>query len=97
MPGLSGGGEAPGVHMRIGTRSHARVNAVRSGEEAVSLSVGQHLWPELGHRLDHLLDYPYGCVEQTTEAEVHPEEGKRGARAGHPAEAGPARRPPRGA
>ena len=33
---------------------------------ALSLQVGQHLWPELGQRLDYLLDYPHGCVEQTT-------------------------------
>jgi hypothetical protein len=33
---------------------------------ALTLQVGQHLWPELGQRLDYLLDYPHGCVEQTT-------------------------------
>jgi uncharacterized protein YfaS (alpha-2-macroglobulin family) len=32
----------------------------------VSVELGQHLWPELGQRLDYLLDYPHGCVEQTT-------------------------------
>ncbi len=32
----------------------------------VSVDVGQHLWPELGQRLDYLLGYPHGCVEQTT-------------------------------
>ena len=37
------------------------------GSSAVlTLQVGQHLWPELGQRLDYLLDYPHGCVEQTT-------------------------------
>ena len=33
---------------------------------ALLIKVGQHLWPELGSRLDYLLDYPHGCVEQTT-------------------------------
>ncbi|MFO0757829.1 MAG: MG2 domain-containing protein [Byssovorax sp.] len=33
---------------------------------ALSVQVGQHLWPELGERLDYLLGYPHGCVEQTT-------------------------------
>lgn len=33
---------------------------------AISVKVGQHLWPELGSRLEYLLGYPHGCVEQTT-------------------------------
>lgn len=32
----------------------------------ISVKVGQHLWPELGQRLEWLLGYPHGCVEQTT-------------------------------
>jgi uncharacterized protein YfaS (alpha-2-macroglobulin family) len=32
----------------------------------LELRAGQHLWPELGGRLEYLLQYPYGCVEQTT-------------------------------
>src|SRR5262249_30989227 len=39
---------------------------VRAREEALSVQVGQRLWPELGARLEYLLDYPHGCVEQTT-------------------------------
>lgn len=35
-------------------------------KDHVSVLVGQHLWPELGARLQFLLDYPHGCVEQTT-------------------------------
>jgi len=35
-------------------------------DDYVSVKVGQHLWPELGARLEFLLDYPHGCVEQTT-------------------------------
>ncbi|MCA9714833.1 MAG: hypothetical protein KC468_09120, partial [Myxococcales bacterium] len=38
----------------------------KGGQEAVVVRVGQHLWPELGARLSYLLDYPHGCVEQTT-------------------------------
>lgn len=33
---------------------------------AISVKIGQHLWPELGARLEYLLGYPHGCVEQTT-------------------------------
>jgi uncharacterized protein YfaS (alpha-2-macroglobulin family) len=33
---------------------------------AISVKVGQNLWPELGARLEYLLGYPHGCVEQTT-------------------------------
>ncbi len=32
----------------------------------VAVKVGEHLWPELGARLEWLLGYPHGCVEQTT-------------------------------
>jgi uncharacterized protein YfaS (alpha-2-macroglobulin family) len=37
-------------------------------EEGAFLSVktGTALYPELGQRLSYLLDYPHGCVEQTT-------------------------------
>ncbi|MCA9662688.1 MAG: hypothetical protein KC486_30390, partial [Myxococcales bacterium] len=35
-------------------------------DDYVAVKVGQHLWPELGARLEFLLDYPHGCVEQTT-------------------------------
>ncbi len=36
------------------------------GDELVSVEVGENLWPELGARMEYLLDYPHGCVEQTT-------------------------------
>jgi uncharacterized protein YfaS (alpha-2-macroglobulin family) len=36
------------------------------GDEMVSVEVGESLWPELGSRLEYLLEYPHGCVEQTT-------------------------------
>ncbi|MDI1479759.1 MG2 domain-containing protein [Polyangium sp. y55x31] len=32
----------------------------------LTVKVGEHLWPELGARLEWLLGYPHGCVEQTT-------------------------------
>ncbi|HWL86115.1 MAG TPA: alpha-2-macroglobulin family protein, partial [Polyangiaceae bacterium] len=37
-------------------------------EEGAALAVktGSSLYPELGQRLQYLLDYPHGCVEQTT-------------------------------
>ena len=38
----------------------------RGDEDFVTLQVGQHLWPELGARMQFLLEYPHGCVEQTT-------------------------------
>lgn len=40
--------------------------ADRTGQDYVDVSVGQHLAPGLGSRLEYLLDYPHGCVEQTT-------------------------------
>lgn len=38
----------------------------RGDRDYVTVQVGQHLWPELGARLQFLLDFPHGCVEQTT-------------------------------
>ncbi|MBC8074256.1 MAG: hypothetical protein IAG13_38405, partial [Deltaproteobacteria bacterium] len=32
----------------------------------VLVTVGIALWPELGERVEFLVDYPHGCVEQTT-------------------------------
>lgn len=68
--------QLPGVTMR------PHLAASFSGKRTVELAIpagvladpdayltvraGQHLWPELGARLDYLLDYPHGCVEQTT-------------------------------
>lgn len=44
----------------------ATVRVGNGDKEYISVLVGQHLWPELGARLQFLLDYPHGCVEQTT-------------------------------
>jgi alpha-2-macroglobulin len=39
---------------------------LRDDGDSVIILVGEHLWPELGGRLEYLLQYPHGCVEQTT-------------------------------
>ncbi len=41
-------------------------DAVFEEGAAVSVKTGSALYPELGERLGYLLDYPHGCVEQTT-------------------------------
>ncbi len=35
-------------------------------DAVLSITMGHHAWPELGSRLEYLIDYPHGCVEQTT-------------------------------
>jgi uncharacterized protein YfaS (alpha-2-macroglobulin family) len=32
----------------------------------LEVSVGENMWPELGERIEYLMRYPHGCVEQTT-------------------------------
>ncbi|HZO16186.1 MAG TPA: alpha-2-macroglobulin family protein, partial [Polyangiaceae bacterium] len=65
-----------------GIESHPQIADAFAGAQTIALAIpedaifepgakltvqaGQHLWPELGARLEYLLDYPYGCVEQTT-------------------------------
>ncbi len=44
----------------------ADVHANNNGDDYVTVTVGENLWPELGARLEYLIDYPHGCVEQTT-------------------------------
>lgn len=46
------------------------VSAGRGGDEFVTVTVGEQLWPELASRLEYLVDYPHGCVEQTTSSTV---------------------------
>ncbi len=41
-------------------------DAVFPPDAKLVLKTGSALYPELGHRLAYLLDYPPGCVEQTT-------------------------------
>ena len=35
-------------------------------DRLVTVTVGNHMYPELGARMEYLIDYPHGCVEQTT-------------------------------
>jgi uncharacterized protein YfaS (alpha-2-macroglobulin family) len=44
----------------------ASVLVGRGDRDYIKVVAGQHLWPELGARLQYLLDYPHGCLEQTT-------------------------------
>ena len=37
---------------------------------AVTIQVGALLWPEVASGLEYLLDYPHGCVEQTSSAMI---------------------------
>lgn len=53
-------GEKQEVHLEIPG------DAVYDDDAAVSIKTGSALYPELGQRLSYLLDYPHGCVEQTT-------------------------------
>ncbi|MCC6522984.1 MAG: hypothetical protein IT373_10015 [Polyangiaceae bacterium] len=39
---------------------------VAARDASLRIVTGEHLWPELGRRLEYLLEYPHGCVEQTT-------------------------------
>jgi uncharacterized protein YfaS (alpha-2-macroglobulin family) len=36
------------------------------GKDSVVVALGAQMWPELGERMRYLLEYPHGCVEQTT-------------------------------
>jgi alpha-2-macroglobulin len=42
------------------------VHADATGDDTVTVVVGEDLWPELGSRVEFLVGYPHGCVEQTT-------------------------------
>ncbi len=66
----------PGIDVRpslSGDFSEQQLVALRIPEGVLApegrqlvIEAGEHLWPELGARLDYLLDYPHGCIEQTT-------------------------------
>lgn len=70
--------QAPGIDERpylhgtfIGRQQVAlqvpqEVFAAANADDHVTITVGQNLWPELGERLQYLIGYPHGCVEQTT-------------------------------
>lgn len=38
----------------------------QGADDKMVIALGAQMWPELGERLRYLLDYPHGCVEQTT-------------------------------
>ncbi|MBS2014895.1 MAG: hypothetical protein JST00_18540 [Deltaproteobacteria bacterium] len=45
-------------------------DAIFDEDAYVSIKTGSALYPELGQRLSYLLDYPHGCVEQTTSSTI---------------------------
>jgi uncharacterized protein YfaS (alpha-2-macroglobulin family) len=45
-------------------------DAVYEEGAALSIKTGSALYPELGQRLSYLLEYPHGCVEQTTSSTI---------------------------
>jgi uncharacterized protein YfaS (alpha-2-macroglobulin family) len=70
-PGIDEHPMAAGV---FGARQevHLAIPADALFEEGAALSIktGSALYPELGQRLSYLLDYPHGCVEQTTSSTI---------------------------
>jgi len=44
----------------------AGVQGLAGPDDVLLVRAGQHLWPELTSGLEFLVDYPHGCVEQTT-------------------------------
>ncbi|CAN5917296.1 hypothetical protein BH11MYX4_BH11MYX4_39610 [soil metagenome] len=45
-------------------------DAIFEEGDVLSIKTGSALYPELGQRLSYLLDYPHGCVEQTTSSTI---------------------------
>ncbi|MCH9684464.1 MAG: hypothetical protein K0V04_23720 [Deltaproteobacteria bacterium] len=64
--------ERPSLHgsfrgrQQITLEVPAEVFSDLTGDDHVTVTVGENLWPELGSRLEYLIGYPHGCVEQTT-------------------------------
>jgi uncharacterized protein YfaS (alpha-2-macroglobulin family) len=57
-------GERQEVHLAI------PADAVFEDGASLTIKTGSALYPELGQRLSYLLDYPHGCVEQTTSSTI---------------------------
>ena len=57
-------GERQEIHLAIPG------DAVFEEGAALSIKTGSALYPELGQRLSYLLEYPHGCVEQTTSSTI---------------------------
>ncbi len=53
-----------------GPSRHPPPDAVFEEGAMLSIKTGSALYPELGQRLSYLLDYPHGCVEQTTSSTI---------------------------
>lgn len=70
-PGID---EHPMVSGVFGERQEVRLavpgDAVFEEGAMLSIKTGSALYPELGQRLSYLLDYPHGCVEQTTSSTI---------------------------
>lgn len=66
-PGLE---QRPAISGAFTARQEVQVeiprDAIFEDGAALSIKTGSALYPELGQRLTYLLDYPHGCVEQTT-------------------------------
>ncbi|EYF06966.1 Hypothetical protein CAP_1225 [Chondromyces apiculatus DSM 436] len=65
-PGLEERPHLEGAFVATQAVSLAVPASVDTRGGSLRLRVGQNLWPELGARLEFLLGYPHGCVEQTT-------------------------------
>ena len=57
-------GDKQEIHLAI------PADAVFEEGAVLSIKTGSALYPELGQRLSYLLDYPHGCVEQTTSSTI---------------------------
>lgn len=70
-PGLDEHPMASGVFAeRQEIRLAIPADAVYEPGATLSIKTGSALYPELGQRLSYLLDYPHGCVEQTTSSTI---------------------------
>ncbi len=59
--------EVSGTFQRSHTvRLDVPAYAAADAEGELTVQIGENLWPELGSAVDALLDYPHGCLEQTT-------------------------------